>query len=292
MTRPDHPLYGAFIGDIFGSAYEFSSSPENKLPSLSATDFDFRNSDYTDDSVRTGAILSSLRHKQSAAEERRRFAKEYPPRKGGFGLRFSSWLSDPKRKAYHSFGNGAGRRISPVPYFSSTLFDCDSLAVKITALTHDHKEGIKAGAVIADLIYLALNGYRKEDREKFALLFYPDCLSFNFTFLHLFYSYNAKAAGSVPQALFCFFKTNNFLSCLKAVCYIGGDADTIGARSLAIALAYYQKVPDNILSFTKTKLPLSFVERIEKAPLPQKNKSTPVYKEEERKKLPSYILTR
>ena len=280
-------IYGAIIGDIYGSAYEFSSHPNEKAPSLHSPLL-FENRDYTDDTVRTRAVLSALEQKTDIAATRRSFAKKYPPKKGGFGSRFQEWLDHPNRGPYHSYGNGAGRRISPVSYFSSSLEECDQLAFSITSLTHDSKEGIKAGCLIADLIYLALNGYSKEQRKDFALSYYPGFLSFQFDVLHETYIHTAKAEDSVPEALFCFFQTHSFQECLHSVCYIGGDADTIGARSLSIASAYYKSIPQEYLSFADSKLPKEFIALLRQAPC--KTMETSLLPIAERiKRLPSYL---
>ena len=58
-------IYGAIIGDIYGSAYEFSSHPNEKAPSLHSPLL-FENRDYTDDTVRTRAVLSALEQKTTS----------------------------------------------------------------------------------------------------------------------------------------------------------------------------------------------------------------------------------
>lgn len=280
-------IYGAVIGDVVGSAYEFSRSEKDKAPSRVAK-LNLQDRNYTDDTVRTRAVLYSLEEKEDTAVSRRFFGKHFPPKKGGFGSRFSSWLSDSSKGPYHSFGNGAGRRISPVAYFASSLKECDDKAKEITSLTHDHMEGIKAGCIIADLTYLALKGYSKEERKKLVLAYYPECLSFGLEDLHQHYVHTEKARDSVPQALFCFFATDSFLSCLQAVCYIGGDADTIGARSMAIASAYYRSIPDLWINFVSSLLPTEFNALLQKAPCPIVAKHSHPLKEEEIKTLTSY----
>lgn len=282
-------LYGALIGDIYGSAYEFSCKDDEKAESRTSP-FKRQDRDYTDDSVRTRAILSALEKKTDAAKERRLFASLYPPKKGGFGTKFSYWLTHRDRGDYKSYGNGAGRRISPVAYFSSSLIDCDSKAYEITSLTHGHKEGIKAGAIIADLTYMALKGYPIDDRKRLALLYYPSCLSFDFDTLHKNYIHTAKAIDSVPQALFCFFNTRSFAQCLHAVCYIGGDSDTIGARSLAIASAYYRQIPEDRISLADSKLPKDFISRLKKAPIVNKENPSPSLPGDTITSLPSYSV--
>jgi ADP-ribosylglycohydrolase len=61
----------------------------------------------------------------------------------------------------------------------------------------------------------------------------------------------------VPQAIKCFLESTSFEDAIRTAISLGGDSDTIGAITGAIAEAYYG-VPDNIkekaLSYLDEKL--------------------------------------
>ena len=57
---------------------------------------------------------------------------------------FYKWVFSHDPKPYNSFGNGAAMRVSPVGFVAQSERDVEHLAETVTAVTHDHKEGIKA----------------------------------------------------------------------------------------------------------------------------------------------------
>ena len=72
--------------------------------------------------------------------------------------------------------------------------------------------------------------------------------------------------GSVPQAITCALDATSFEDAVRNAISIGGDSDTIGCISGAIAEALFG-IPDNIRSFGKESLPpglLAIVEEFEK----------------------------
>ncbi len=118
--------------------------------------------------------------------------------------------------------------------------------------------------MIALCVYKALHGTSKEELRKFIETNYN--VDFDLEELHESYRMDETCQGSVPQALYCFLSSNNFEDCLRRVCYIGGDADTIGAMACAVASAYYKEIPAKLLSIVKMDLPKDFVEVLEKIP--------------------------
>ncbi len=254
-------VYGAIIGDYFGSNYEFSSSVDEKAKSL---DVVFEEGNYTDDTVMSVAVADALIKNEDVAATLRKYGRAYPYPKGGYGGRFLSWLRDENMGPYRSFGNGAGMRVSPVAYFASSEEECIRLSDKVTEVTHDAKEGLKGARVIALCVYKALHGTSKEELRKFIETNYN--VDFDLEELHESYRMDETCQGSVPQALYCFLSSNSFEDCLRRVCYIGGDADTIGAMACAVASAYYKEIPAKLLSIVKMDLPKDFVEVLEKIP--------------------------
>ena len=73
------------------------------------------------------------------------------------------------------------------------------------------------------------------------------------------YSWDGSCQGSVPQALQCFIESTSFEDAIRNAISIGGDSDTIGAITGAVAGAYYgipkemietacKYVPDDLLA--------------------------------------------
>lgn len=99
-------MYGAILGDIVGSPYEFDCN------NYKAKDFPLfsRRSEFTDDTVMTLAVAKALRDTRGQEDaavkgllvrEMQRLGRAYPDK--GYGVRFNSWLYADDPQPYHSF---------------------------------------------------------------------------------------------------------------------------------------------------------------------------------------------
>ena len=106
-------MYGAILGDIVGSPYEFDCN------NYKAKDFPLfsRRSDFTDDTVMTLAVVKALlstRGQDDAAikaalvREMQGLGRAYPDR--GYGTHFGGWLYEDAPQPYRSYGNGSAMR--------------------------------------------------------------------------------------------------------------------------------------------------------------------------------------
>ena len=144
-------MIGAIIGDIVGSVYEW-----NRIKTKS---FEFFNDKgfVTDDSVCTAAVADALLHDRAPAAALQEWCRRYP--NASYGGSFRSWIwMDPPRP-YNSFGNGAAMRVSPAAYLNrdalSAALEASDL---VTAVTHDHPEGLKGARATTHAIWLAFQG--------------------------------------------------------------------------------------------------------------------------------------
>ena len=135
-------------------------------------------------------------------------------------------------------------RVSPVGFAASSLEEAKELARKVTEVTHNHPEGIKAAEATASAIYLARTGKNlSELREFIHENYYP--MDFTLDEIRDSYRFDVTCQGSVPQAFMAFFASMNFEDAIRNAISIGGDSDTIAAICGGIAEAYYG-VPDAI----------------------------------------------
>ena len=265
-NKKNYLMYGAVIGDIVGSMWEFSMSVEDKPLSY---DFELfpKDANYTDDTVMSVAIAYSLLHQLDVSKTMREFAVKYPCPKGGYGGRFSRWLFDDSMGPINSFGNGAGMRVSSVGYFASSVEECKLLSKKVTEVTHNHPEGLKGAETISLMVYYALHNKELTFLKDYAISSYPQINSFDYEGLRKNYVHNSTCQGSIPEALYCFLTSKSFEDCLRRINYIGGDTDTTGAMACAIASAYYKWIPSFMIEETKKRLPQIFIDTIEAVPL-------------------------
>ena len=235
-------MLGAILGDVVGSKYEFKN--------IKAKNFDlFTNENcFTDDTVMTIAIADAILcgyvpdNNQGIINKIKTWGQKYP--NAGYGGRFFYWVLSDEREPYNSFGNGAAMRVSPIGWISNTFEEVVKNATAVTAITHNHPEGIKAAIVIANSIRMARQKESKENIIKYIKENYN--IDFDYNDLVKNFKYNeATCQATVPQALYCFAISKDFEDCLRTTISIGGDCDTTAAMSCAIAEALYG-VPDEM----------------------------------------------
>lgn len=233
-------IFGAIIGDIVGSKYEFNN--------IKTKDFEFFSNDcsITDDSVMTIAVYKALiESKKNDYKDlsnqcinwMQTLGRKYP--NAGYGGRFIQWLlyeDDPK--PYNSYGNGSAMRTSACALIAKSLDEALDLAEVCASVSHNHPEGIKGAKATTACIYLAKEGKSKEDIKKYVEdNFYK--LNFTLDEIRPTYKFDVSCQGSVPQAIECFLESTSFEDAIRNCISIGGDCDTTGAICGAIAGAYY-----------------------------------------------------
>lgn len=231
-------MLGSIIGDIVGSIYEFHN--------IRATDFPFFSAEgaCTDDSILSVATADWLLHGGESGDYYLRYALAHPAPMGGYGERFLLWAWRGQRDGhpappYHSCGNGSAMRVGPVGWACDNETDTLATAARSAACTHNHTEGIKGAQAVALSIFLARRGCAKaEIRDKVERTFAYD-LHFTCDDIRPTYDWGATCQDSVPQAIVAFLDGNDFESCVRNAISIGGDSDTLGCMTGAIAEAFH-----------------------------------------------------
>jgi type I restriction enzyme M protein len=237
-------MLGAIIGDVVGSVYEFNNIRTKDFPLFRPSCF------FTDDTVMTIATYKALKACKGKYKKlpkmtikyKQFYGAEYPNL--SYGKSFGIWLNRRKPLPYNSYGNGAAMSVSPVAYFAQDIEQVKDLSYKVTAVTHNHPEGIKGAEATAVAIWLAKNHYSKEQiKEHIEKNYYS--LDFNYEDLVKNYQFNETCQKTVPQAIYCFLISENFEDAIRTGISIGGDSDTLCAIIGAIAEAYYG-IPEDI----------------------------------------------
>ena len=233
-------MFGAVIGDIIGSTYEFLR--------VKSKDFDLfpRGSEFTDDSIMTIAVGDALMdwltygvdlHK-SFVDVMRAYGRAYPSPKGAYGTRFANWLRSDNPEPYNSCGNGSAMRVSPCALVAQSLDEALDLAKQSAEVTHNHPEGIKGAQATAAAIYLARTGADKEEiRSYIRKNFYS--LDKSLDEIRPDYRFDGTCQGSVPESIQAFLESTDYEDAIRNTISLGGDADTMGAITGSIAWAYY-----------------------------------------------------
>lgn len=240
-------MYGAMIGDIAGSKYEFHNIKTKQFPLFS------RGCDFTDDTIMTVAVARALMQscpdthpdgdgwasfELRLIESMQALGRRYPHPTGQYGGSFAAWLRRPQPKPYGSYGNGSAMRVSPCALIAVSMEEALRLARVSAAVTHNHPEGVKGAEAVAAAVYLAKTGSSREEiREWITQRYYP--LDFTLDEIREDYRFDVTCQGSVPQAIEAFLESTSFEDAIRNVISIGGDCDTTGAITGSIAWAYY-----------------------------------------------------
>ena len=235
-------MYGAILGDIVGSPYEFDCN------NYKAKDFPLfsKRSGFTDDTVMTLAVAKAMRETRGAYDETikaalvremQRLGRAYPDR--GYGARFDGWLYAKDPKPYNSYGNGSAMRISAAAELAETMEEALHLARLSAEVTHDHPEGVKGAQATAAAIFLARTGRGKaEIRAQIEREFGYD-LSRTCDEIRPEYHHVESCQETVPEAITAFLESVDFEDALRTAVSLGGDSDTLAAITGSIAEGFY-----------------------------------------------------
>ena len=248
-------MYGAILGDIIGSPYEFDRGNKTKdFPLFSEF------STFTDDTVMTIAvadwILKDKRHtKKGLVARLQEWGRKYAHPMGAYGNMFSQWLNKNNPKPYNSWGNGAAMRVSAVGLAFSTLEETMKVAKTCAEVTHNHPEGIKGAQATAAAIFLSRTGSSKEEIRRYVSATFGYDLSRTCDDIRPTYCFDGSCQGTVPESIIAFLDSKDYEDALRLCISLGGDADTMGAITGAIAGAYYNRMPYALYKFGMEKLP-------------------------------------
>lgn len=235
-------MYGAIIGDIIGSRFEFDNGSKSREFQLFTKDCEF-----TDDTVMTIAVAEALMDAgPDACEEEvkahlirsmKKWGKAYPH--AGYGARFIRWVLTEDAKPYGSYGNGSAMRVSSAGWLYDSIERTREVARWTAEVTHNHPEGVKGAESLAAAIFMARNGASLSDIEMFLIEEFGYDLSRTLDDIRPVYYHVEDCMRTMPEAYTCFLESDNFESTIRNVMYIGGDTDTLGAIAGALAEAFW-----------------------------------------------------
>lgn len=249
-------MYGAILGDIIGSPYEFDRGEKTKnFPLLTWR------SRFTDDTVMTLAVAEAFLDAQPDADEEwicrrvvtamRRWGNKY--HNAGYGAGFIRWLAAKDPKPYGSYGNGSAMRVSSVGWLYDDLETVRRMARLSASVTHNHPEGMKGAEATAGAIFLARTGHSKEEIRAYAESLGYD-LSRTCDEIRPDYHHVESCQQTVPEAITAFLEGEDFEDVIRTAVSLGGDCDTLTCIAGSIAEAFYG-VPEELKAACRDRLP-------------------------------------
>ncbi len=251
-------MYGAIIGDLAGSIYEYEQV--NKVKSIKMNKLIEDNSFYSDDTILTIAILDAVINNKDYDLVLRKYIIKYkdnlPNIKPYFNTIFSPNLIkwSESNKEGNSHGNGAMMRISPVGYLFNTEEEVIKNARLATIPSHNSKEAIDSATIIALIIFYLRKGLTKDEiYSKLSLnVEYKPFSKFNYT-----------CEDTIGNCLYAFYNSNNFEDAIRKTLLMGGDTDTNCAIVGSMAEALYG-VDESLINKVNEKIPSEFVKLLNK----------------------------
>lgn len=249
-------MYGAILGDIIGSPFEFDRGDKTKDFKLFS-----RRSHYTDDSVMTLAVCEALLKvgqdatvkeiEDAVISSMQSWGRRYPH--AGYGGYFRRWLTACHPEPYNSFGNGSAMRVSAAGWLYDSLEKTRTVAKATANVTHNHPEGIKGAEATASAIFMARNGSSKEEIKKCIENEFHYDLNRTLDEIRPSYHMDETCQKTVPEAIIAFLEAKDFEDAIRNAVSLGGDTDTLGAITGSIAEAYY-RIPEWLMTECRKRI--------------------------------------
>ncbi len=261
-------MLGALIGDMIGAPYEFDRGDKTKDFPLFQAD-----SQITDDSVMSAAVAEALLKCGSDADDdtvmqactgsMQKWGRLYPD--AGYGARFIYWIFAEDPRPYGSFGNGSAMRVSAAGWLYDSLEKTRHIAALTAGVSHDHPEGIKGAEAVASVIWLARNGYDKEQIRKYVAEEFGYDLSRTCDEIRPVYHHVESCQETVPEAITAFLEGEDFEDVIRTAVSLGGDCDTLTCIAGSMAEAFYG-IPKDIAAEAWKRLPADMHEILRQVP--------------------------
>ena len=249
-------MWGAIIGDLAGSIYEFEQT--KSIVPVSVNNIIETNAFYSDDTILTIAVLDAFLNDKDYEKYLKQYALDYinykpnhtPYFQRPFSPGFIKWVRG--NEIGTSTGNGAMMRISPIGYLSRTIEELEENVVKSTIPSHNTKEALTSSEVIAKIIFLARRGFSKEEiiKELNIKLNYKPFTKFNMT-----------CQDTIDNCLYALFVSNSYEESIRKVISYGGDTDTNACIVGSMAEALYG-IDYSLIEIASKKIPEDFAKKI------------------------------
>ncbi len=259
-------MYGAILGDIIGSPYEFDRGDKTKKFPLFS-----RHSTFTDDTVMTIAVAEAFLDakgmtdmawiRRRLVESLHKYGRLFPD--AGYGGRFGMWLFLNGTEPYGSYGNGSAMRVSVVAWLYDDLETVRKMARLSADVTHNHPEGIKGAEATASAIFLARTGSTKSQIKEYIEKNFCYDLSRTCDDIRPDYRHVESCQETVPEAITAFLEGESFEDVIRTAVSLGGDCDTLTAIAGSIAEAFYG-IPENLKQECYNRLPVQLLEVLQR----------------------------
>ena len=252
-------MYGAIIGDLAGSIYEYDQL--NNIHSVKMNNIIENNSFYSDDTILTIAILDAILNDKDYEYYLKKYIRDNKNYKADFNPYFDTSFSpglirwSKTNNVGTSHGNGAMMRISPVGYMFDREKDVIDNTINATIPSHYSIEAIDSALVVSLIIFYLRNGKNLDE------IYNKLNLKIKYT---PFNKFNTTCSETLGNCLYSLYNSTSFEDAIKRTLYMGGDTDTNCAIVGSMAEALYGISP-SLIEVVNKKIPQKFVKKLNRA---------------------------
>ena len=252
-------MYGAIIGDLAGSIYEYNQT--KGIKKIKINNLIEPNAFYSDDTILTIAIIDSIINKKDYEIVLKEYISKYENYHPNFTPYFISAFSpnlikwSKSNEIGTSKGNGALMRISPVAYLFNSKKDILRETKLATIPSHNSKEALKYTKLLSLLIYYFKKGYTKEEaisKLNIKVKYTP------------FQKFNTTCKETFDNCIYALSVSNSFEEAIKNVISLGGDTDTNAAIVGSMAESLFG-IDQKLIKKINSYLPKEFIKLLQKA---------------------------
>lgn len=252
-------MYGAIIGDLAGSIYEYEQT--KIIKNIEINNLIEENAFYSDDTILTIAILDAVLHNRNYEKYLKQYINKYEDYKPNFHPYFKTPFSpnlikwSKSNTTGTSHGNGAMMRISPIGYMFDSEEDIIENVYLATIPSHNSKEAISSATIVALVIYYLRKGFSRDEIFKkldIKIKYVP------------FTKFNTTCFETIENSLYVLYNSISFEDAIKKAIYIGGDTDTNSAIVGSMAESLFG-IDNDLINKANNKIPLEFQKILKKA---------------------------
>ena len=245
-------MYGAIIGDLAGSIYEFDQVKEVK-PVIMDKIIE-NNAFFSDDTILTIAVLDAINNNGDYDKYLRKYINLFSVYKPDFSPYFKSSFSPGIIKwaksddIGFSKGHGAMMRISPVGYMFDSCEDVINNSVSATVCSHNSDEAIDSAVKVALTIFYLRHGLDKKE------IFEKLDITKKFS---LFTKFNTTCMETIDNCFYVLDKSYDFEDAIRKTLLLGGDTDTNCCIVGSMAEAAFG-IDKELIDIASSKIPSDF----------------------------------
>jgi ADP-ribosylglycohydrolase len=145
-------------------------------------------------------------------------------------------------------------RVSPIGWAFDSVDSVLREAARTAEISHNHPEGIKGAQAIALAVFLARTTHDKSLIKRSIIERFGYDLDRTVESIRPAYGFDVSCQGTVPQAVIAFLEADSYEDAIRNSISLGGDSDTLGCITGAIAEAFYGPVAPSIVDKVKNCL--------------------------------------